>query len=106
MDGKVESGSPPQQNKKLDLLGNKKSVLKVALDRVMKCEKSDTCQDEFITALLHHNHKDDCERGNVLVAPGTTKISSDFEASVNIFESDEGGRRFPFKTNYKLQVNS
>ena len=56
-----------------------------------------------IGALLRGTKKEDVERGQVVVKPGTTTPHTDFEGSVYILSKDEGGRHTPFFNNYRPQ---
>lgn len=47
--------------------------------------------------------RDDVERGQVLVAPGSVKPHKKFEAQVYILSKDEGGRHTPFFSGYSPQ---
>jgi len=48
--------------------------------------------------------KDDVERGQVIVKPGSVVPHTEFDASVYILSKDEGGRHTPFFTGYKPQA--
>nr|P09953.1 RecName: Full=Elongation factor Tu; Short=EF-Tu [Micrococcus luteus]AAA25320.1 elongation factor Tu (gtg start codon) [Micrococcus luteus] len=47
--------------------------------------------------------RDDVERGQVLVEPGSITPHTNFEANVYILSKDEGGRHTPFYSNYRAQ---
>ena len=47
--------------------------------------------------------REDVERGQVVVKPGTTTPHTEFEGSVYILSKDEGGRHTPFFNNYRPQ---
>jgi elongation factor Tu len=53
--------------------------------------------------LLRGIKREDVERGQVVVKPGTTTPHTDFEGSVYILSKDEGGRHTPFFNNYRPQ---
>ncbi len=53
--------------------------------------------------LLRGTKKDDVERGQVLVKPGTVTPHSEFDAEVYILSKEEGGRHKPFFKGYKPQ---
>ncbi|GAA4776267.1 elongation factor Tu [Citricoccus nitrophenolicus] len=53
--------------------------------------------------LLRGLKRDDVERGQVVVAPGSITPHTDFEGNVYILSKDEGGRHNPFYTNYRPQ---
>jgi elongation factor Tu len=56
-----------------------------------------------VGCLLRGIEKDDVERGQVLVAPGTLKTHRKFEGEVYVLKKEEGGRHKPFFTNYRPQ---
>ena len=53
--------------------------------------------------LLRGLKRDDVERGQVVVEPGSITPHTEFEANVYILSKDEGGRHNPFYTNYRPQ---
>ncbi|WP_408008936.1 elongation factor Tu [Pseudalkalibacillus sp. A8] len=56
-----------------------------------------------IGALLRGVSRDDIERGQVLVQPGTVKAHTKFKAEVYVLSKEEGGRHTPFFANYRPQ---
>ncbi|WP_435112441.1 elongation factor Tu [Nocardiopsis synnemataformans] len=53
--------------------------------------------------LLRGIKREDVERGQVVIKPGTTTPHTEFEAQVVILSKDEGGRHTPFFNNYRPQ---
>ncbi|TAP27897.1 MULTISPECIES: elongation factor Tu [Micrococcaceae] len=53
--------------------------------------------------LLRGLKRDDVERGQVIVAPGSITPHTNFDANVYILSKDEGGRHNPFYSNYRPQ---
>ena len=53
--------------------------------------------------LLRGLKKEDVERGQVIVKPGSVHPHADFEAEVYILTKEEGGRHTPFFSGYKPQ---
>ncbi len=53
--------------------------------------------------LLRGTKKDEVERGQVLIKPGTLTPHTEFEVEVYILSKDEGGRHKPFFKGYKPQ---
>ena len=53
--------------------------------------------------LLRGIKREDVERGQVVIKPGTTTPHTEFEATVYILSKDEGGRHTPFFNNYRPQ---
>jgi elongation factor Tu len=53
--------------------------------------------------LLRGTKRDDVERGQVIVKPGSVTPHTNFEGTAYILSKDEGGRHNPFYTNYRPQ---
>jgi elongation factor Tu len=53
--------------------------------------------------LLRGLKREDVERGQVLVAPGSAKTHTEFKAEVYVLSKEEGGRHTPFVSGYKPQ---
>ncbi|MHA7277443.1 elongation factor Tu [Arthrobacter sp. HLT1-21] len=53
--------------------------------------------------LLRGIKREDVERGQVIVKPGSITPHTDFDANVYILAKDEGGRHNPFYSNYRPQ---
>ncbi|MRI32979.1 elongation factor Tu [Endozoicomonas sp. OPT23] len=58
---------------------------------------------ENVGALLRGTKREDVERGQCLVKPGTVTPHTTFEAEVYILSKDEGGRHTPFFKGYRPQ---
>ncbi len=58
---------------------------------------------ENVGLLLRGTKREDVERGQVVVKPGSITPHTDFEARVYILSKDEGGRHTPFFNNYRPQ---
>ena len=56
-----------------------------------------------IGALLRGVNRDEIQRGQCLVKPGSVKCHSKFTAQVYVLTKDEGGRHTPFFNNYRPQ---
>ena len=53
--------------------------------------------------LLRGTKREDVERGQVVVIPGSVTPHTEFEGTAYILSKDEGGRHNPFYTNYRPQ---
>ena len=53
--------------------------------------------------LLRGTKREDVERGQVIVKPGSITPHTEFEAQAYILSKDEGGRHNPFYSNYRPQ---
>jgi len=58
---------------------------------------------ENVGLLLRGIKREDVERGQCVIKPGTTTPHNEFEAQVYILSKDEGGRHTPFFNNYRPQ---
>ena len=58
---------------------------------------------ENVGILLRGTKREDVERGQVVVKPGSITPHTNFEATVYILSKDEGGRHTPFFQNYRPQ---
>lgn len=56
-----------------------------------------------VGALLRGVNREDIQRGQVLVKPGTVKPHTKFTAQVYVLSKEEGGRHTPFFSNYRPQ---
>ncbi len=88
----------------VDFLGHKLIPQKTAVSRVAigGVQQKTGMPGEEVTVLLKQGA--DCERGGVLVKSGVNKVARQFEADVDFFELDEGGKKLPIRTGYRLQV--
>jgi len=53
--------------------------------------------------LIRGLKKDDVERGQVIVKPGSVKAHTKFKGEIYVLSKDEGGRHTPFFSNYRPQ---
>jgi elongation factor Tu len=58
---------------------------------------------ENVGLLLRGTKREDVERGQVVVKPGSITPHTNFDANVYILSKDEGGRHNPFYANYRPQ---
>jgi elongation factor Tu len=58
---------------------------------------------ENVGLLLRGTKREDVERGQVVVKPGSITPHTEFDAQVYILSKDEGGRHTPFYDNYRPQ---
>src|SRR5207342_1648960 len=58
---------------------------------------------ENVGLLLRGTKREDVERGQVVVKPGSITPHTNFDANVYILSKDEGGRHTPFYDNYRPQ---
>jgi elongation factor Tu len=58
---------------------------------------------ENVGLLLRGTKREDVERGQVVVKPGSVTPHTEFQANSYILSKDEGGRHNPFYANYRPQ---
>ncbi|MDX3066425.1 elongation factor Tu, partial [Streptomyces sp. ND04-05B] len=58
---------------------------------------------ENVGLLLRGIKREDVERGQVIIKPGSVTPHTDFQAQAYILSKDEGGRHTPFFNNYRPQ---
>ncbi|BDZ62831.1 elongation factor Tu [Demequina sediminis] len=101
--GKVERGKL-KINSEVEILGIR-SPQKTTVTGIEMFHKQmdEAWAGENCGLLLRGTKREDVERGQVVVAPGTTTPHTQFEGKVYILNKDEGGRHNPFYTNYRPQ---
>eukprot|EP00128_Syssomonas_multiformis_P011843 Colp12_sorted_trinity150504_noHs@7517 len=55
-------------------------------------------------ALVRGLKREDIQRGQIICAPGTCKVHTQFEAELYVLKEEEGGRHTPFVNNYRPQM--
>ena len=101
--GKVERGKL-KINSEVEILGIR-DPQKTTVTGIEMFHKSmdEAWAGENCGLLLRGTKREDVERGQVVVQPGTTTPHTQFEGKVYILNKDEGGRHNPFYTNYRPQ---
>jgi len=102
--GRVERGVI-NVNEEVEIVGIKPASTKTTVTGVEMFRKLlDQGQaGDNVGLLLRGIKREDVERGQVVVKPGTTTPHTDFEGQVYILSKDEGGRHTPFFNNYRPQ---
>jgi len=102
--GRVERGQV-NVNEEVEIVGIKEKSQKTTVTGVEMFRKLlDSGQaGDNVGLLLRGIKREDVERGQVVVKPGTTTPHTEFEGSVYILSKDEGGRHTPFFNNYRPQ---
>ncbi|MBM7770345.1 elongation factor Tu [Actinokineospora baliensis] len=102
--GRIERGII-NVNEEVEIVGIKEKAQKSTVTGVEMFRKLlDQGQaGDNVGLLLRGIKREDIERGQVIVKPGTTTPHTDFEAQVVILSKDEGGRHTPFFNNYRPQ---
>ncbi len=102
--GRVERGVV-NVNEEVEIVGIKPTSMKTTVTGVEMFRKLlDQGQaGDNVGLLLRGIKREDVERGQVVIKPGTTTPHTEFEGQVYILSKDEGGRHTPFFNNYRPQ---
>ncbi|RSM50175.1 elongation factor Tu [Amycolatopsis balhimycina DSM 5908] len=102
--GRVERGQI-NVNEEVEIVGIREKSTKTTVTGVEMFRKLlDSGQaGDNVGLLVRGIKREDVERGQVVVKPGTTTPHTDFEGRVYILSKDEGGRHTPFFNNYRPQ---
>ena len=102
--GRIERGVI-NVNDTVDIVGIKDEKLTTTVTGVEMFRKLlDQGQaGDNVGLLLRGIKREEVERGQVVIKPGTTTPHTEFEAQVVILSKDEGGRHTPFFNNYRPQ---
>jgi len=102
--GRVERGQL-KVNEEVEIVGIKPTAIKTTVTGVEMFRKLLDYAEagENVGLLLRGTKREDVERGQVVVKPGSITPHTQFEAQVYILAKDEGGRHNPFYSNYRPQ---
>jgi elongation factor Tu len=102
--GRVERGTL-KVNEEVEVVGIREKAIKTTVTGVEMFRKLlDFCQaGDNVGLLLRGTKREEVERGQVVVKPGSITPHTQFEAQVYILAKDEGGRHNPFYSNYRPQ---
>jgi elongation factor Tu len=102
--GKVERGTI-NVNSTVEIVGIKEKSSTTTVTGIEMFRKLlDSAQaGDNAGLLLRGTKREDVERGQVVVKPGSITPHTEFEAQVYILGKDEGGRHTPFFNNYRPQ---
>ncbi|OIV39200.1 translation elongation factor Tu [Mangrovactinospora gilvigrisea] len=102
--GRIERGVL-KVNETVDIVGIKEEKTTTTVTGIEMFRKllDEGQAGENVGLLLRGIKREDVERGQVVIKPGSVTPHNDFEASVYILSKDEGGRHTPFFNNYRPQ---
>jgi elongation factor Tu len=102
--GRIERGIL-KVNEEVEIVGIKESSSKTTVTGIEMFRKllDEGRAGENVGLLLRGTKREDVERGQVIVKPGSITPHTEFEANVYILSKDEGGRHTPFFNNYRPQ---
>ncbi|MBQ1080309.1 MULTISPECIES: elongation factor Tu [unclassified Nocardiopsis] len=102
--GRIERGVV-NVNETVDIVGikeDKQTTTVTGVEMFRKLLDNGQAGDN-VGLLLRGIKREDVERGQVVIKPGTTTPHTEFEGQVVILSKDEGGRHTPFFNNYRPQ---
>jgi elongation factor Tu len=102
--GRIERGIV-KVNEEIEIVGIRPDAQKTVVTGVEMFRKllDEGQAGENVGLLLRGLKREDVERGQVCVKPGSITPHTEFGASVYILSKDEGGRHTPFFNNYRPQ---
>src|ERR1700737_1465237 len=102
--GRIDAGVG-NVNETVDIIGIKEKATTTTVTGVEMFRKLlDQGQaGDNVGLLLRGVKREDVERGQVIIKPGTNTPHTEFEGQVYILSKDEGGRHTPFFNNYRPQ---
>ncbi len=102
--GKVERGVL-KTNETVEIVGikDKSTTTTVTAIEMFRKTLDEAMAGENCGLLLRGIKREDVERGQVVVKPGSITPHTEFEANVYILSKDEGGRHTPFYDSYRPQ---
>lgn len=102
--GRIERGVV-NVNEEVEIVGIKETSTKTTVTGIEMFRKLlDQGQaGDNVGLLVRGIKREDVERGQVVVKPGTTTPHTEFEGNAYILSKDEGGRHTPFFNNYRPQ---
>jgi elongation factor Tu len=102
--GRVERGIL-KVNEEVEIVGIRPGSTKTTVTGVEMFRKllDEARAGENVGLLLRGTKREDVERGQVVVKPGSVTPHTEFEANAYILSKDEGGRHNPFYANYRPQ---
>ena len=101
--GRIERGIVKKMEE-VEIIGIKDTQKTAVTDIEMFRKLLDEGQaGDNVGLLLRGLKKEDIERGQVIIKPGTVKPHKNFRAEVYVLTKEEGGRHTPFFNNYRPQ---
>ena len=102
--GRIERGVL-KVNETVDIVGIKQEKTTTTVTGIEMFRKllDEGQAGENVGLLLRGIKREDVERGQVIIKPGSVTPHTEFEAQAYILSKDEGGRHTPFFNNYRPQ---
>lgn len=102
--GRIERGRV-KTGEEVEIIGLDKQNMKTIVTGVEMFKKimPEAQAGDNVGLLLRGVKREEVERGQIVVAPGTVKSHKEFKATIYVLKKDEGGRHTPFFANYRPQ---
>lgn len=101
--GRIDRGIL-KKNEEVEIVGLRDTQKTVAIGiEMFRKELDEGRAGENVGVLLRGIKREDIERGQVIVKPGSVKPHAKFEAEIYVLTKEEGGRHTPILPNYKPQ---
>ncbi|HEY6279265.1 MAG TPA: EF-Tu/IF-2/RF-3 family GTPase, partial [Streptosporangiaceae bacterium] len=102
--GRIERGQI-HTSEEVEIIGIKEKAQNTTVTGVEMFRKilDDGQAGDNVGLLLRGIKREEVERGQVVIKPGTNTPHTEFEGQVYILSKDEGGRHTPFFNNYRPQ---
>ncbi|MBE4704109.1 elongation factor Tu [Spiroplasma platyhelix] len=102
--GRIERGRI-KTGEEVEIIGLDKQTIKTIVTGVEMFKKilPQAQAGDNVGLLLRGVKREDVERGQIVVAPGSVKSYKDFKATIYVLKKEEGGRHTPFFANYRPQ---
>ena len=102
--GRIERGVIHTGNE-VEIIGIKEKPMKTTITGVEMFRKilDEGQAGDNVGLLLRGIKREEVERGQVVIKPGTNTPHTEFEAQVYVLSKEEGGRHTPFFNNYRPQ---
>ncbi len=102
--GRIERGVIHTSNE-VEIIGIKEKPMKTTITGVEMFRKilDEGQAGDNVGLLLRGIKREEVERGQVVIKPGTNTPHTEFEAQVYVLSKEEGGRHTPFFNNYRPQ---
>jgi elongation factor Tu len=102
--GRIERGQI-HTGESVEIIGIKEKAMNTTVTGVEMFRKilDEGLAGDNVGLLLRGIKREEVERGQVVIKPGTNTPHTEFEGQVYILSKDEGGRHTPFFNNYRPQ---
>lgn len=102
--GRIERGKV-KTGEEVEIIGLDKPTMKTTVTGVEMFKKilPEAQAGDNVGLLLRGVKREEVERGQIIVKPGSVKSHKEFKATIYVLKKEEGGRHTPFFANYRPQ---